>query len=360
MLISPKDNNFYNFRSELILRLKESYRVILVCPYGSKIDYFTERGCEFINIDVDRRGTNLLNDFKLIYRYIKVIRKYKPDIVLTYTTKSGIYGGLACRLTRTKYISNNAGLIISEKRSCVDVVLDVLYRLGYNGASCMMFQNSSERDFFMKILRKGMRYYDIPGSGVNVTDFKLEPYPAEDEDIIFNFVARIVKFKGIDEYLECARRIKAKYSNIRFIIYGDYDNNDYRAIINDMVEQGIIEYGGIQMNMKKCIAKAGAVIHSSYYEGMTNVILEHGAMGRPSIASNVPGCKEGVSDGETGYLFECKNVDMLTEKVEQLINLPYGKRKEMGLAARKKMVKEFNRNIVTDTYLLEINNLIDV
>lgn len=357
MLISPKDNNFYNFRSELILELKRKFRVILVCPYGKKIDYFTSRGCEFIRTDVDRRGTNPFIDIKLILKYINIIRKEKPDIVLTYTTKSGVYAGIACRLTGTNYIVNNAGLIVNENKSLLDIILAILYRLGYNGASCLMFQNLFERDYIRNICNKNIPFHNLPGSGVNTQDFDFQEY-ATGNEIYFNYVARIVEIKGINEYIECAKRIRSKYTNVHFLIYGDYDNDAYRTIIADLIEQDILEYGGVQMNMKPFIKKASAAIHPSHYEGMTNVILEHASMGRPSIASNIPGCREGVEDGKTGYLFECRNVDMMVEKVEQFIQLSYEQKAAMGRAAREKMEREFDRNIVTNIYIEEINRIL--
>jgi glycosyltransferase involved in cell wall biosynthesis len=360
LLISPKDNNFYNFRSELILQLKEiGYEVILGCPYGEKINYFTERGCQFIDIDIDRRGTSLLNDFKLILAYIKVFRKVRPDIVLTYTTKCSVYGGMACRLLNIPYIVNNAGLIeTGNPNSNLERFLKILYKFGFEKASCMMYQNSHERDVINGTLGNKVHYRDIPGSGVNVVDFNLVPYPVNYDVITFNYVARIVKTKGIDEFLECAKRIKEIYVNTRFVIYGDYDDAEYRNIVANYQEAGIVEYGGILLNMKPAIKAAHAVIHPSYYEGMTNVVLEHSAMGRPSIGSNIPGVKEGIDDGKTGFLFEVKNVDSMMHAVEKFIKLSNDEKEQMGIAARKKMENEFSRDIITDIYIKEIKGIL--
>lgn len=358
MLISPKDNNFYNFRRELIERLNTLYRVILVCPYGSKIDYFTNIGCSFVDTYIDRRGTNPINDFKLILRYHKILKEHKPDLVLTYTTKCSVYAGIACRARGVKYIVNNAGLLETEKKQrFLKLILLFLYRVGFKGASCMMYQNSYERNTINNLLSKNIHYRDIPGSGVNTEEFCFEPYPREDSPIVFNYVARIVKIKGIDEFLKCAERIKFHHSEVKFVVYGDYDDDSYRHVIRDAVEKGIIEYRGVLLDMKPAIAVAHAVIHPSYYEGMTNVILEHSSMGRVCIASDIPGCREGVNDGETGYLFPCKNVDAMVEKVEQFLKLPYVQKKEMGIKAHEKMMREFDRNIVTAIYMEEINKL---
>ena len=358
MLISPKDNNFYNFRSELILKLKElGYDVVLICPYGKKIDYFTMRGCDFIDLDIDRRGTSILNDFKLLLKYMKIIKKEKPDIVLTYTTKCSVYGGMVCRLLRVPYIVNNAGLIESQNK-LFGMFLNFLYRLGFGGAACLMYQNHKERDIVNAIVKNKIKYRDIPGSGVNLNEFRYSEYPNNDDIIIFNFVARIVSIKGIREFLDCAEVIKQKYINTKFIIYGDYDEECYKERIKYMEDRGIVEYGGVQMDMKPYIKKAHAVIHPSYYEGMTNVVLEHSAMGRVCIGSDISGVNEGIEDGKTGFLFKVKDVDSMVCAVEKFLKLSHEQKVIMGLKARKKMEKEFSRNIVTNMYINEINKII--
>ena len=359
-LISNRDNNFYNFRSELILKLVElGHKVTLVCPYGKKIDYFTKRNCFFVDADLDRRGKNVFKDAKLIAKYYRILKEIRPDVVLTYTTKSSVYGGMVCRWLKIPYLVNNAGLV-DNTNGLLENLLKILYRTGFKGASCMMYQNGRERDYVNKLLKNKVHYRDIPGSGVNLDAFSYQDYPAEDNPIRFNFVGRIVGFKGVGEFLECANRIKAKYANTEFVIYGSYvdDDGGYKEQITELEKQGIVKYGGVQLDMKPYIAKAHAVIHSSYYEGMTNVILEHGAIGRPSIASDIPGCREGVEDGRTGYLFPVQNVDALFQAVERFVLLTHEQKASMGQLAREKMEKEFDRNIVTDTYIEEINRIL--
>ena len=357
MLISPRDNNFYNFRGELILKLrKEGKDVILVCPYGHKIDYFTDRGCRFIEVQVDRRGMNPLNDLKLIFNYYKIISDEKPEIVLTYTSKPSIYGGIVCKFLKVPYIVNNAGLMKSN--FILDKFMNLLYGISFNKACCIMYQNKYEKDVLNRILKNRVHYQLIPGSGVNLENYNYSLYP-DDDCIVFNFVARIVKIKGIDEFLECAKTIKREFPNTKFVVYGDYDDDGYRNIINSYEQQGYIEYGGILLDMKPAIKKAHAVIHPSYYEGMTNVILEHSAMGRVCIGSDVPGVADAIEDNKTGYVFECKNVQSLISKVRQFLNLTREEKIQMGRAARTKMEEEFDRNLVTKAYLREINNVLN-
>ena len=357
LFISPKDNNFYNFRSEKILKIKElGNEVLLICPYGKKIDYFIEKGCKFINLPMDRRGTSIFNDFRLMMGYWRIMKSEKPDLVSLYTSKPSIYAGFVCGLMKIPYIVNNAGLMATS--GLFDKFMKVLYRLGWAKASCIMYQNTDERDVINQILHNKVHYRDLPGSGVNLEDFTFKTYPQNNEKVIFNFVARIVEFKGINEYLTCAETIKKDYPNVEFRIFGDYDDEEFRKRINDLDSKGIVKYMGVQMNMRPFIEECHAAIHPSYYEGMTNVVLEHSASGRPCIGSNVPGVREGIENEKTGYIFEVKNSDSLIDAVRKFLSLPYDKKVAMGKAAREKMEKEFDRNIVTNIYIEEINRIL--
>ena len=357
MLISSKDNNFYNFRSELILKLVElGYEVILVCPYGKKIDYFTERGCKFIDIEMDRRGKSIFKDLKLMNRYKKILSLEKPDIVLTYTAKPSYYASFVCQFLHIPHIINNAGIM--ETGKALMKFLDFLYIVCEHKADCIMFQNTYERDYTERLLRHKVHFRDIPGSGVNTDAFPYQMYPKTDEIVTFNYVARVMKSKGIEEFLACAKVIKEKYSFTRFVIYGDFDDDTYRPIVKEYEDNGIVEYGGILMDMKPAIARAHAVIHPSYYEGMTNVVLEHSSSGRPCIGSNVPGVQDGIDDGKTGFIFEVKNSQSLIAAVEKFLNLSHEEKEEMGRQARKKMQCEFERSIVTNIYIEEIRKIL--
>ena len=222
----------------------------------------------------------------------------------------------------------------------------------------MMYQNQRERDVVNLLLNNKVHYRDIPGSGVNLQEFSFKNYPASDDKIVFNYVARIVSIKGIKEFLDCAEIIKKEYPNTAFVIYGDYDEEEYRPRIEKLIGNGIVEYGGVALDMKPHIETAHAVIHPSFYEGMTNVVLEHSAMGRPCIGSNIPGVREGIDEGVTGFLFEVKNVESMAAAVRKFLNLSHAERAQMGKAARAKMEREFSRDIVTDIYLDEIEKII--
>ncbi len=359
MLVGPILENLTNFRRELIETLvKDKYEVLLVCSMKGYDESQIPEGVRVIDVAVDRRGKKAFKDLNQIRQYYKILKRERPDVVLLFTTKCSVYGGIACRLRKQKHIINNSGLVdMSTLSKPVRWVLKMMYRIGYGGADCMMYQNNYERDYFNQLL-EGKFYKDIPGSGINLDRYQLKPYPEQSSPITFNYVARIAQFKGIEEYLECARRIKEKYPEIIFRIYGSYDESDYKEVINEMSRNGIVEYQGKHKDMKPAMETCYAVIHPSHYEGLTNVILEHSATGRASIASDIPGCKEAVDDGITGYLFTVNNVEALVSKVENFIKLPYEKKVEMGRSARRKMENEFDRKIVVNTYMEEINRIL--
>lgn len=360
VLIGPLLRNLVNFRGELIEKLVlEGNSITLVSSDATSDHPLMPKGINGYKVEVDRRGTKAFKDLKQILDYYIILKRIKPDLVLLYTTKCAIYAGMACRLLNTPYIVNNSGLIdMSTMKKPVEYILRILYKLGYGGASCMMYQNNYERNYLNSILGGNVKFIDIPGSGVNLEKFRYNPYPSQDDSIIFNYVARIAKFKGIEEYLECAKRIHSKYPNTKFRIYGNYEESYYKDIIDALSDKNIVEYMGRKQNMIPEIASCHAVIHPSHYEGLTNVILEHAAMGRVCIASNIPGCKEAISNNVTGYLYPMGDVDTLVDIVEKFINQPYDKKAEMGRYARVKMEKDFDREIVTRIYLNEIKSIL--
>lgn len=358
LFVANKDNNFYNFRREVITHLKEEgYDIVLVCPYGKKIDYFTERGCQFVDLPIDRRGMNAFKEITWLKRFFSIIKQEQPNVVLTYTTKSSIYAGIVCTLLKVPYIINNAGLLNNDD-TLVGKVLRVLYRWGFSKASCMMYQNSDERDFFNRLLKNRVPYRLLPGSGVNIDYFSFTPYPRYEGKIIFNYVSRIEKDKGIEEFLKCVSVINEKYPNVLFRIFGEYDDLQYKKAVDELEKKGALHYMGTFLDIRPYIASCHAVIHPSYHEGMTNVTLEHGAMGRPALGSNVTGVKDTIDDGMTGFLFDVKSAESMAESIERFIHLPFTEKALMGEAARLKMHKEFNREQVYIKYSEEIAKII--
>lgn len=357
LLLANKDVTLLYYRQEIIKKLvEEKYEVFVSFPKSDKIDYFEkELKCKYVNVEMDGHGINPLKDMKIITDYVKIINKVKPNIVLTYTIKPNVYGGIACRIKHISYIENITGLGAAlENKGIIQEIAIILYKVALKKAKCVFVQNKENLKFMQTKIGYSSKYKLIPGSGVNLEKFELLKYPNKKDKIRFLFISRIRKEKGIDLYIETAKYIKLKYPNTEFCVLGECEQG-YDKKLKKIDEEGIIKYYGRQDNIVPFLKESWCTIHPSYYpEGMSNVLLESSATGRPVITTNRSGCKETVDNKKTGYIIETKNLEMLKNVTEQFINLPYCEKVSMGEAARKKMEKEFDRNIVVKAYMNEI------
>lgn len=349
----------YNLRLAIIKELiKRNYDVFIISEILKFKKELESIGCHLINIDIGRHGTNPLSDFKLMIQYKKILKKINPDYVLSYNIKPNVYGGMACKSIETKFMPNITGLGTAlEYPGIMQKITIVLNKIGLKKASVVFFQNSENMSFFEKnkILSKKTKMVLLPGSGVDLEKHKLINYP-NDDNIKFLYIARIMKDKGIDIYLETAKTIKEKYPNTEFHICGYCDDEKYKQILDEYEKKNIIIYHGEQKNMIPFFEMAHCIVHPSYYpEGMSNVLLEAAAHGRPIICTNRSGCRETVNNDKTGYVVPIKNTDKVIECVEKIIKMSNKERKQMGLNGRKKIEKEFDRRIVVAKYLEAIN-----
>ncbi len=358
LLLANNDMGLYKFRKELIETLLEEYKVVISLPEGPFVENLIQMGCEFVETQFERRGTNPVQDLELFRYYKKLLKKVQPDLVLTYTIKPTMYGGFACRVLKIPYIVNITGLGTAlENPGILQKMLIFMYRLVLPYASCVFFQNQTNRMFFEKrnMVRKTVL---IPGSGVNTQDYPFVDYPktASGEEH-FLFVGRLMRDKGVGELFEAAERIKKKYPKVSFDIVG-FSDEDYSSSLETLQEKDIIHYWNVQQNVKPFLAKCNAIVLPSYHEGMANVLLEASASGRPVLASQIPGCQETFDEGITGFGFEVKSADSLYQALEKFILLSYAEKANMGKAARIKMEKEFDRQIVIEAYMKEIKTIL--
>jgi glycosyltransferase involved in cell wall biosynthesis len=349
----------YNFRKELIVELiKQNHEVFVSLPNDEYVPKLKSLGCKFINTPISRRGTNPLTDLKLLLNYKKIIKNVKPGVVLTYTIKPNVYGGLACRLANVPIIANITGLGTAvENGGILQKITFTLYKISLKRAKCIFFQNKENKELLTKKeIIKG-NHKIIPGSGVNLNHYSLLDYPSDDI-INFLFISRVMKEKGIDQYLEAATYIKGKYPNTVFHIVG-FCEGAYEDKLKEMHEKGIIKYHGKQNDVRVFQKISHCTIHPTYYpEGMSNVLLESAACGRPIITTNRAGCREIIDNGINGFLVEQQNSQDLIDKIEKFIRLDDKEKKEMGLNGRRKVVKEFDRGIVISSYLKEIERVL--
>ncbi|MBX4160210.1 glycosyltransferase family 4 protein [Priestia megaterium] len=354
LILANNDVGLYRFRRELIEQLVKDYEVYISLPYGDLVPNLEDLGCKFINTDISRRGTNPLTDLKLFMTYKNIIKNIRPDVVLTYTIKPNVYGGLASRISSVPYITNITGLGTAvENESILQKVTLFLYKNALRKAKCVFFQNEDNLKFFIERNVVGGKYRLIPGSGVNLQQYKMLDYP-DGNNINFLFVARVMKEKGIDQFLEAAEYIRKKHSNTRFHVLGFCEEN-YGKKLEELQKKNIIKYHGMQSDVKKFHAFSHCTIHPTYYpEGMSNVLLESASCGRPIITTNRSGCREIVEEGVNGYVVNQKDTKDLIIAIEKFLSLDYNLKRNMGIQGRKKIEKEFDRNIVVNAYLEEV------
>ena len=359
LILSNHPDYTYNFRKEIIYQLiEEGYQVIVSSPYGKKIDVLIEEGIIYESIDFDRHGKNPFKDLQLIYLYFKLINQYKPNLILSYTIKPNIYGGLVAQLYNIPYLPNITGIggALANK-GITNLITKYLYTLSIKKAEVTFFQNKANLNFFIQKNIIKQNYKILPGSGVNVEQFLPVNQEKKDDKIRFLFIGRLMKEKGIEEYLEAADSLTQIHNNIEFQILGFFEEDKYKNILKEN-KNPCIRYLGISSDVRNEIQQVDCVVNPSYHEGMSNVLLESAAMEKPLLASDIPGCKEIIEDGQNGFLFKAQSTELLKNAIIKFIQLNQDEREIMGKKSRKKVVREFDRQIVVDSYLEEIQNIL--
>lgn len=355
-------NNFVglnSFRKEVVKALiDKGNEIVISAPFDEKKAYFEEIGCHLIDTQFNRKGTNPIKDLGLMLRYRQLLKQVKPDVVLSYTIKPNLYGGMACQLCGVPQIANITGLGSAvETPGWLQKLTILLYKIGLRKTHTVFFQNNANREFCLKNGMVEGHNVLLPGSGVNLQYHSMQNYPAEKDPIKFVFISRLLKEKGIEEYFAAAEVIKNKYPTTEFHIVG-WCEDAYSEKLKELQDKGVIEYHGPVGDVRPMIGMANCTVHPSFYpEGMSNVLLESCAAGRPIITTDRPGCGEVVDDEINGFVVKQQDANDLVEKMERFINLPYEQKKQMGLNARKKVEREFDRQIVIDAYINEIDRI---
>lgn len=351
----------YKLRCEVFESLvRIGYRVIVCVGYGLEVEKLKKIGCEYVDIPYNRRSINPLNEIKLFFTYRELIKGIRPDIVLTYTIKPNIYGAYLCKKYRIPCLVNITGLGSAlEKPGIAQYFFLRLYRYVFKDVFRVFLQNTYNQElFWQKEIVHGNDVL-LPGSGVNLEKFIPLPFPSSDT-IEFAFICRILKAKGIEQYLWAARYLKNKYPQTRYHICGFCDQN-YMDMIEGFVKSGDVIYHGMVEDTREIYKSIHCTVLPSWYsEGMNNVLLESAACARPIITTNRPGCGEIVDDGVNGYVVKAQDTGDLIRLMEKFILLPQERKIEMGLSGRKKVERQFDRNIVVDKYLESINSLFEL
>ena len=357
VLIGNSDFCIYNYRYELVEKLLSlEHEVIVVSPNGTLIQHLKDRGCRYYETPLDRHGTNPIKDLKLLKRYIKILKEISPDFVFTYTIKPNIYGAIACKKLKIPCVINITGLGTAvENKGIMQTITTLLYKFALKKVQTIFFQNAENMQFFKDKNIYPKQHKLLPGSGVNLTKFTPYDYPCE-ETVEFVFISRLMKEKGIDEYLEAAEYIKEKYPYTRFHICG-FCEKEYESKMQTFSKNDTVIYHGMVQDIRGILKNIHCTVHPTYYpEGLSNILLESCACARPIITTDRAGCREVVEDGINGFIVKQQDRQDLIKQIEKFLSRSNEERQTMGLAGRKKVEKEFDRNIVIDAYLKEINS----
>lgn len=339
----------WQFRRELIAELLKENTVILSMPCGEHVNDFRKLGCKIINTDIDRRGINPLTDITLLRRYFYYLKKVKPDLVITYSIKPNIYGGFACRMSKIPYCVNVQGLGTAFQKPLLAWLVGFMYKIALKDAKTVFFENEGNAKVFQnKKIIPVEKQKILHGAGINLEKFHFHEYPNNDK-VHFLYLGRIMKEKGIDELFIAVRSLYAERQDFVLDIVGFYED-DYKEQVNDLVQDGIAIYHGFQENPIPYYAASDCIVLPSYHEGMSNVLLEAAAIGRPLITSDIPGCREAVDPGVSGILVKVKNMNSLRDGMETFLDKTLDERILMGKAGRQKMEREFDKaQVVIET-----------
>ncbi len=359
LIITNHSYMLYQFRRELIEKLMETYEVILSMPFVGHEDDFAAMGCKCVETDVDRRGINPITDFKLLQIYNKIITEEKPDKVITYSIKPNIYAGLICGHKKIPYYANVQGLGTAFQKKALSLLVGLMYKTAFRKVKAVFFENEGNaQEFINRKLIAEDKIIVLNGAGVNLEHYTYTPFAsrqqsdecceAENRKVHFLYLGRIMKEKGIDELFTAMCRLHNEYGDKVVLDIVGFFEDDYKSAVEKMVGDGAAVFHGFQEETRPYYVMADCIVLPSYHEGMSNVLLEASAMGRPVITSDIPGCREAVEDGKSGYLCEMKNADMLFEKMKMMADKSLEEIEEMGRCARERMEKLFDKNRIVE------------
>ena len=357
LIITNHSYMLYQFRRELIQKLMETYEVVISMPFVGHEDDFAGMGCRCIETQVDRRRINPVTDLKLLKTYNRIISQEKPDKVLTYSIKPNIYAGLICSHKKIPYYANVQGLGTAFQKKVLAQFVGLLYKSAFRKVQAVFFENTGNaKDFIDRKLVDGKKIVVLNGAGINLEHYaycprsqsRLSSEGHTDGKIHFLYLGRIMKEKGVDELFSAVRRLYSEHSGRIVLDIVGFFEDEYNAVVEKLQEEGIAVFHGFQEETRPYYAMADCVVLPSYHEGMSNVLLEASAVGRPVITSNIPGCREAVEDGRSGYLCKVKDAESLYEKMKQMMEKTPEEREEMGKCARKCMEELFDKKKVVE------------
>ncbi len=339
----------YNFRKEIIdAIIQRGHSVSLVCDVDDEEKKKAFDSIEVINVHFNGKGKNPIEEFKLLETYKRIVKNTHPDIIFTFTIKMNLYGGLVAKKYHVPYVPMITGLGELEKKGKLRSILLSLHKAVMPYAECVVFQNEDNRHFFDDNKIQYKKSFVVPGSGINLDKFKYSEYP-EGDKVNFIFLGRLIKAKGIEEYFAAAEELVS--DTLIFHAAGPVDS-EYKERLEKLVEKGKIVYHGTLSDTRGYLASSSCLVLPTFHpEGLSNVILEAFAVGRPVIATDRTGCKELVRDGENGFFCREKDSENLIAVIKKMASLSTDERERMGRNGRSFVEKYYDRKVVVKAYL---------
>ncbi len=351
---SVTDTGILRNKKELIKKLLDmQHEIFIIAPnLGAFVD-LQALGCKVFDMVLEPHGKNPIKELHLYKNYLRLYKIIKPDMVFSLTIKPAIFSGLACKKLKIPYFPTINGIGDAlYNPGLTKLFVITLLRISLSKANTIIFQNISNKKFFSekKILKK-QPFVVVPGSGINLKENNLEKYP-HNKNLSIIFIGRLTIDKGVLELFEAIKIIKQQRLDILFTFAGPL-NKDVQPEFLKMTKTKLINYIGVVPHKKihSLISKNDAVILPSYHEGISNVLLEAAASGRPILSSYAEGCEETFIDGVTGIGFEPKNYEDIVRAILEFANCSFEIRKEMGLKGRQYIEKVFNRDFVDNEYI---------
>lgn len=351
----------YTYRRGLIrMLISRGVHVSILAPRDRTFPLMEAMGCQCTELPVASKGTNPRDDLKTLLALYKAYKSIQPHIVFHYTIKPNIYGSVAAKLAGVPSIAVTTGLgYVFIQPSRTAAIAKKLYRFAFRFPREIWFLNDDDRQAFtdQNLLVHPDRARLLHGEGVDLDDFAFTPLKRDNphaQGFIFILIGRLLWDKGAAEYVDAARAVRAKFPFARFQLLGPVGVDNPSAISREEVQAwqdaGVIEYLGETHDVREPMADADCVVLPSYREGVPRTLMEASAMGRPIVATNVPGCREVVADGVTGFLCEARNAASLAQQLERMLLQSHAARVAMGVAGRAKVASEFDENVVVERY----------
>ena len=360
--------NIYNFRLVLLKAfIKQGFEVVVIAPIDEYITYLNyTSGIRHIPIQrLSRKSTNPIKDIFLFRELRRIYKKENPDLIIHYTIKPNIFGNLAAKVCMIPSVCVVTGLGYSFlKDGWIKKITIALYRFSFKYSNKVVFENKDDTQLFIDSkIAAAEKCIAVKGCGVNLNRFRPLPKQKYKDSIVFTFIGRLLYDKGIVEFVEAAKILKEKFSNVAFHVVGDIDVENPSFIpkthLLNWIDDKIIRYFGVTEDIRRFIKNSDCIVLPSYREGMPRVVLEGMAMGRPIITTDTPGCRETVEVGVNGYLTPIKNVKDLAARMEEFYHLNEYRKLAMGEKSYKRAVNEFDEKYIVKDYINIVNSILN-